>query len=81
MLTYGRLFAEFLGDLSLVRLSLLDQTTCVGLRYGLNYFMLRSFSWKALRKNFPIRGLKFSKSQISFLKQFPGFAWEIILVI
>jgi hypothetical protein len=33
-LSYGRFFAEFLEDLSLVRLSLLDSTTCVGLRYG-----------------------------------------------
>ena len=32
--SYGRYFAEFLEDLSLVRLSLLDSTTCVGLRYG-----------------------------------------------
>ena len=32
--SYGRFFAEFLEDLSLVRLSLLDSTTCVGLRYG-----------------------------------------------
>ena len=32
--SYGRYFAEFLKDLSLVRLSLLDSTTCVGLRYG-----------------------------------------------
>ena len=32
--SYGRCFAEFLKDLSLVRLSLLDSTTCVGLRYG-----------------------------------------------
>jgi len=47
---YGRFFAEFLGDLSLVRLGLLDLTTCVGLRYGFYMFMLRSFSWKrALR--------------------------------
>ena len=45
-LTYGRFFAEFLEDLSLVRLSLLDQTTCVGLRYGLFLVMLRSFSGK-----------------------------------
>ena len=45
-LSYGRLFAEFLEDLSLVRLSLLDSTTCVGLRYGTVTFMLRSFSWK-----------------------------------
>lgn len=33
--SYGRFFAEFLEDLSLVRLSLLDSTTCVGLRYGI----------------------------------------------
>ena len=45
-LTYGRFFAEFLEDLSLVRLSLLDSTTCVGLWYGPNIFNLRSFSRK-----------------------------------
>lgn len=32
--SYGRFFAEFLKDPSLVRLGLLDPTTCVGLRYG-----------------------------------------------
>ena len=32
--SYGRFFAEFLKDPSLVRLGLLDLTTCVGLRYG-----------------------------------------------
>ena len=46
MLTYGRFFAEFLGDLSLVRLSLLDLNTCVGLRYGFYIDKFRSFSWK-----------------------------------
>ena len=46
MLTYGRFFAEFLEDLSLVRLRLLAQITCVGLRYGLHIDKLRSFSWK-----------------------------------
>jgi hypothetical protein len=44
--SYGCLFAEFLGDLSLVRLGLLDLTTCVGLRYGFSYNNLRSFSWE-----------------------------------
>ena len=44
-LTYGRFFAEFLEDLSLVRLSLLDLNTCVGLRYGRHALKLRSFSW------------------------------------
>ena len=33
-LTYGRFFAEFLEDILLVRLTLLELTTCVGLRYG-----------------------------------------------
>ncbi len=43
---YGRFFAEFLGELSLVRLALLELTTCVGLRYGFYNVMLREFSWK-----------------------------------
>ena len=46
MLTYGRFFAEFLGDLSLVRLALLELNTCVGLRYGSHIDKRRSFSWK-----------------------------------
>jgi len=36
-LTYGRFFAEFLEDISLVRLGLLALTTCVGFRYGRIY--------------------------------------------
>ncbi len=44
-LTYGRFFAEFLEDLSLVRLTLLELITCVGLRYGRYTLKLRSFSW------------------------------------
>jgi len=32
--SYGRLFAEFLDEESLVHLGLLDLSTCVGLRYG-----------------------------------------------
>ena len=42
--SYGRCFAEFLKDLSLVRLGLLDLNTCVGLRYGYYKLKLRSFS-------------------------------------
>ena len=42
--SYGCFFAEFLGDLSLVRLGLLDLITCVGLRYGSRIDNLRSFS-------------------------------------
>ena len=34
---YGRFFAEFLGAHSLVRLTLLELHTCVGLRYGRTY--------------------------------------------
>ncbi len=49
--SYGRFFAEFLEDLSLVRLSLLDLTTCVGLRYGLIYISLRGFSRKVAHIN------------------------------
>ena len=43
MLTYGRFFAEFLEDLSLVRLGLLALNTCVGLRYGLQCTNLEVF--------------------------------------
>ena|SRR6185312_6733256 len=32
--SYGRCFAEFLNEESLVHLGLLDLSTCVGLRYG-----------------------------------------------
>ena len=53
MLTYGRFFAEFLEDISLVRLGLLDLTTCVGLRYGLIISNLRRFSWKRALLYFP----------------------------
>ena len=36
-LTYGRFFAEFLEDPSLVRLGLLDLVVCFDLRYGSKY--------------------------------------------
>ena len=39
-LTYGRFFAEFLKEKSLVPLGLLALSTCVGLRYGANMFLL-----------------------------------------
>ena len=57
--SYGCFFAEFLGELSLVRLSLLDSTTCVGLRYGPHTFILRSFSWKRAPVNPPRRTAEF----------------------
>ncbi len=49
--TYGRLFAEFLEDHSLVGLRLLASPTCVGLRYGSLNDNLRSFSRKALLRS------------------------------
>ena len=58
-LTYGCFFAEFLEDTSLVRLGLLDLITCVGLRYGFNTIMLRSFSWKLALSYLPTRGQTF----------------------
>jgi hypothetical protein len=58
--TYGRFFAEFLEDLSFVRLSLLDQNTCVGLRYGFYTLNRRSFSWKLALSDFSQLPLKFS---------------------
>ena len=53
-LTYGRFFAEFLEDISLVRLGLLALTTCVGLRYGSRKDNLRSFSWKRALPHFAL---------------------------
>jgi hypothetical protein len=44
--SYGCFFAEFLGDVSLVRLRLLDVNTCVGLRYGSRSNKFRRFSWR-----------------------------------
>ena len=52
--SYGCFFAEFLEDLSLVRLGLLDLITCVGLRYGLHLDNLRSFSWKRALPHFAL---------------------------
>ena len=44
--SYGRFFAEFLGEKSLVLLGLLALSTCVGFRYGFTISNLRGFSWK-----------------------------------
>jgi hypothetical protein len=41
---YGRYIAEFLNEESLVRLGLLDLSTCVGLRYGRLYSRVTGFS-------------------------------------
>ena len=50
--SYGCFFAEFLGEQSLVRLTLLELTTCVGLRYGFYKVMLREFSRKRAFRNY-----------------------------
>jgi len=60
--SYGRFFAEFLEEQSLVRRGLLDLTTCVGLRYGSQLVMLRGFSWKRVQQNLPRLPLAFSLS-------------------
>src|SRR3989344_7320866 len=70
-LTYGRFFAEFLGDLSLVRLGLLDLTTCVGLRYGSRSFNSRGFSWKDALPNPPTRKSGFPHCSDVCLPDFP----------
>ena len=44
--TYGRCFAEFLNEGSLVHLRLLASPTCVGLRYGYYSLSPRRFSWQ-----------------------------------
>ena len=41
--SYSRFFAEFLEDLSLVRLGLLALITCVGLRYGAYMIIVEAF--------------------------------------
>ena len=48
---YGRFFAEFLKDESLVPLGLLALSTCVGLRYGSYFPNLRGFSRTRARSN------------------------------
>ena len=78
-LTYGHFFAEFLGELSLVRLRLLDETTCVGLRYEQNVFNFRSFSRKAAFLNFPRLLSEFSLCLESPLKRGLRICLETVL--
>jgi len=60
-LTYGRFFAEFLKDESLVPLGLLALSTCVGFRYGDLTIALADFSRKALHKRRLGKFLTFSR--------------------
>ena len=68
LLTYGRFFAEFLNEDSLVPLRLLASSTSVGLRYGDLYNNLRSFSWKALQSNQSGKTESFADPRMSPLK-------------
>ncbi len=67
---YGRFFAEFLNNDSLVPLGLLALFTSVGLRYGFRSFALLSFSRKALRSCSP------DKSQ-TFRRHAPHLAMQL----
>ena len=49
--SYGRFFAEFLSESSLVGLGLLDPSTGVGLRYGMQKQKLISFSGHHFTQN------------------------------
>ena len=49
--SYGRFFAEFLSEGSLVGLGLLDPSTGVGLRYGRQQHKLTSFSSHRFTQN------------------------------
>lgn len=69
-------FAEFLNQSSLKRLSLLDPTTCVGLRYGLQVLNLEAFlgSMESITSNVKLR------HHVSALKG-NGFAYFLSLRI
>ncbi len=59
--TYGRFFAEFLKDDSLVPLRLLASPTSVGLRYGDRALALLRFSRKALHNRWQGKFLTFRR--------------------
>src|SRR3989338_462536 len=61
--SYGHFFAEFLGDLSLVRLALLELITCVGLRYCFYIYKFREFSRKRALLH-PARSAQVTKYQV-----------------
>ena len=50
-LNYGRCFAEFLNEVSLVHLRLLASPTCVGLRYDYCCLSPRGFSGQLIHLN------------------------------
>ena len=63
--SYGRFFAEFLSEGSLVGLGLLDPSTGVGLRYGRQQHKLTSFSSQRFTQNrFPEGNLSLDPSSL-----------------
>jgi hypothetical protein len=76
LLTYSCFFAEFLEDLSLVRLTLLELITCVGLRYGFYVNKFRSFSRERAQYSPPRRTSKFILRSNLPLKVVSGFSWR-----
>jgi hypothetical protein len=78
--SYGCFFAEFLEDLSLVRLGLLDLITCVGLRYGFYCINLRYFSWKRALYNLQRRTPAFKFRLDVALTRLSGFSWRASLL-
>ena len=76
--SYGRFFAEFLSEGSLVGLSLLDSSTGVGLRYGRQQPKLISFSGHHFTQNRHTRSGPFI--HLSFPKDLDGYHHETALV-
>ena len=72
--SYGRFFAEFLSEGSLVGLSLLDSSTCVGLRYGRQQPKLISFSGHHFTQNRLSRRESFI--HLSFPRDLDGYHHE-----
>ena len=63
--SYGRFFAEFLSEGSLVGLGLLDPSTGVGLRYGWQLHKLKIFSSQRFTQNrFSEENLSLSSSSL-----------------
>ena len=76
--SYGRFFAEFLSEGSLVGLGLLDPSTGVGLRYGRQKHKLTSFSGHQFTQNRLTRRESFIR--LSFPKDLNGYHHETALV-
>ena len=74
--SYGCFFAEFLGDLSPVRLALLELITCVGLRYGFRVVNRRDFSWKRAFENWLLSRGAAPLSLGAAITPASGFSWK-----